>query len=230
MSRLPSSGNAKDPKGKDGTCPRGRRLKIILKTRQIIKRSIESPRTPFYAWNDPRLVGRFFTFATDAIANDTPVDSECATPSVKAVPLRLQGLVTKSMGRDATATAYRLDLGKSTSAEGILVYRNGKLWNEDLGLDEGVQGSWLSLASTDRILLRWRDETIGLRIIKKLIHILAVQNPIPKPKARYAIQLSCQILIEAYRKHIGLLSLKIVQPATTPARSRSKSCQIPLNK
>jgi uncharacterized protein YecT (DUF1311 family) len=120
----------------------------------------ESPRTPFYAWNDPRLVGRFFTFTTSEIANDTPDDSECATPSVKAIPMRLQELVTKSMGGNATATAYRLDLGKNTSAEGILVYCNGKLWNEDLGLDEGVRGAWLSFASTDRILLRWRDETI----------------------------------------------------------------------
>ncbi|NIE62736.1 lysozyme inhibitor LprI family protein [Burkholderia sp. Ax-1719] len=120
----------------------------------------ESPRTPFYAWNDPRLVGRFFTFTTNAITNDTPDDSECATPSVKEVPMRLQELVTKSMGGNATATAYRLDLGKSTSAEGMLVYCNEKLWNEDLGLDEGVRGSWLSLASTDRMLLKWRDETI----------------------------------------------------------------------
>lgn len=125
-----------------------------------VRLNTESARTSYYAWNDPRLVGRFFTFTTKEIANDTPDDSECTNPSVAVITVPLQDLVTKSMGGNATATDYRLDSEKNGVAEGMFVYCGRKLWNEDLGLDNGLRGSWIYLADADRILLRWRDETI----------------------------------------------------------------------
>ncbi|MDH6151989.1 uncharacterized protein YecT (DUF1311 family) [Paraburkholderia sp. WSM4179] len=126
----------------------------------------QSPRTPFYAWNDPRLVGRLFTFTSNNITNDTPDDSECVTPSVKAAPMRLDELINKSMGgygyppKSAAAADYRLGLGQNNNTQAMRVYCNGDLWNKDLGLDNGVRGSWLFLSNTDQVLLRWRDETI----------------------------------------------------------------------
>lgn len=125
-----------------------------------------SPRTPLYAWNDPRLVGRLFTFTPRKIENDTPDDSECVMPFVKVTSMPIQELVSKSMGgygypsTAATAKDYRLDVIKNGKAALMRVYCNGNLWNEDLGLDDGVRGSWLFLVDANRILLRWRDESI----------------------------------------------------------------------
>ncbi|WP_423383673.1 lysozyme inhibitor LprI family protein [Burkholderia sp. LMG 32019] len=126
----------------------------------------ESPRTPFYAWNDPRLVGRLFTFDKKAITNDTFDYSECITPSVRTTSIRFQELISKSMAgyghpsKNATARDYRLDVGQAENTKVIQIYCNGSLWNEDLGLDDGVRGSWLFFANADQILLRWRDESI----------------------------------------------------------------------
>jgi hypothetical protein len=126
----------------------------------------ESPRTPFYAWNDPRLVGRFFNFTRNRITNDTLDDSECVFPNLKVSPVRLSELISKSMAgygyppRSATAHDYRLNAGQDKNSEVIQVFCNEGLWNGDLGLDDGVRGSWIFISSTDQILLRWRDETI----------------------------------------------------------------------
>lgn len=126
----------------------------------------ESPRTSFYVWNDPRLVGRLFTFTSAGITNDTPDDSECIMPNVKMISIQIDELISKSMAgygyppRSATVADYRLHFGKNSNSEAMQVYCNSNLWNEDLGLDEGVPGSWLFLESRDQVLLRWRDETV----------------------------------------------------------------------
>jgi uncharacterized protein YecT (DUF1311 family) len=107
-----------------------------------------------------------FTFGVKAITNDMADDSECITPNVRATPIRLQELISKSMGgygysrKNATARDYRLEVGKTGNTKAIQIYCNGNLWNDDLGLDDGVRGSWIFSVKADQILLRWRDESI----------------------------------------------------------------------
>lgn len=126
----------------------------------------EASRTPFYAWNDPRLVGRIFTFAPDKVTNDAPENSECMTPQIKITSADPRELIRKSMAGygypaiHADAKAYRLDVGRDKNSEIMQIYCKEKLWNGSLGADGGMQGSWLFLADGNRILLRWYDETI----------------------------------------------------------------------
>jgi uncharacterized protein YecT (DUF1311 family) len=126
----------------------------------------EASRTPFYSWNDPRLVGRIFTFSSDRILNDTPENFECLAPRINLAVIDLDDLIKKSMAGygypavHADAKAYQLDLGRDGSADIMQVYCKGKLWNGNLGVGAEMQGSWLFPAGGNRILVRWYDETI----------------------------------------------------------------------
>jgi uncharacterized protein YecT (DUF1311 family) len=126
----------------------------------------EASRAPFYAWNDPRLVGRIFTFSPDQISNDTPENFECLTPWIKIAVTDSDELIKKSMAGygypaiHADAKAYQLDLGRDRNPEIMQVYCKDKLWNGNLGAERNMQGSWLFLTDGNRILLRWYDETI----------------------------------------------------------------------
>ncbi|CAG4895281.1 lysozyme inhibitor LprI family protein [Paraburkholderia gardini] len=126
----------------------------------------EASRTPFYAGNDPRLVGRIFTFAPGQVTSDAPENSECVTPQIRITSADPQELIRKSMAgygypvMHADAKAYRLDVGRDKNPEIMQIYCKDKLWNGSLGADGGMQGSWLFLADGNRILLRWYDETI----------------------------------------------------------------------
>jgi uncharacterized protein YecT (DUF1311 family) len=126
----------------------------------------EASRTPFYTWNDPRLVGRMFTFSPDQISNDTPENFECMTPRINLVIIGLDDLIKKSMAGygypaiRADAKAYQLDLGRDGNADIMQVYCKDKLWNGNLGAEADMQGTWLFPAGDNRILVRWYDETI----------------------------------------------------------------------
>ena len=140
----------------------------------------EASRTPLYAWNDPRLVGRIFTFESTAISNNTPENFTCSKPDVKTLITGLQNLISKSMAgygypaKKASATDYSLNINLKKNFEVMRIYCDGDLWNGTLGIDGEVQGSWLFFANTTRLILRWYDETI-------LVLIKIQNNQLPTP-------------------------------------------------
>lgn len=126
----------------------------------------EASRTPLYAWNDPRLVGRVFAFSRDQISNDSPENENCLSPQLKIIYVDPYELIRKSMAgygypaMQASARAYRLSFGRDGSVKTMRIYCKGTIWNGGLGADGGEQGSWVVLLDTNHILLRWYDETI----------------------------------------------------------------------
>lgn len=126
----------------------------------------EASRTPLYAWNDPRLVGRIFTFTSNQISNDTPERLECVKPNVSATSAEPHQLIKKSLAgygypaRDASIEDYRLDTGRKGKVEVIRVYCGGSLWNGGLGVEGGIRGLWFFFIDTNRVVLRWFDEAI----------------------------------------------------------------------
>jgi uncharacterized protein YecT (DUF1311 family) len=126
----------------------------------------EASRKSFYIWNDPRLVGRIFTFAPGRVSTDAPENSECVISRVKLISADPRELIRESMAGygypavHADVESYRLDPDWDLRSKLIQIYCKDVMWNGSLGTDGGVQGSWLFMTRSERLVLRWYDETI----------------------------------------------------------------------
>jgi uncharacterized protein YecT (DUF1311 family) len=125
----------------------------------------EATATGQYFWNDPRLLGRLFTFETDSFWDDTPEFVGCAAPNIRSIDVKLPELIPASMAgygypaKRANSKNYEID---QLDAQTALVYQIscGKgPWHGELGTDE-FRGAWLASLKGDRLLLRWFGETI----------------------------------------------------------------------
>jgi uncharacterized protein YecT (DUF1311 family) len=123
-------------------------------------------RTTQYYWNDPRLVGRLFSFAPDRISDDAPEAEECISPAAVTTFVTPKILIGKSMGeygepaQQATPKDYALDIEEEKSSQVLQIYCGKELWQGTLGAGEGKRGAWIAPLKPDRILLRWYDETL----------------------------------------------------------------------
>lgn len=118
-----------------------------------------------YIWNDPRLVGRIFSFDDAVIRNNTPEFDVCAVPTFHPINFDLGGTIQTSMGGygyppvQPTASDYRIAPGDGKSRSIFEVRCGTTPWHNELGVDP-IRGVWIAKLGTDQIALRWFGETV----------------------------------------------------------------------
>ena len=121
-----------------------------------------------YVWNDARLRWRIFNFSNTQLSDDTSDSGTCETPTATVTKMPLLKLMDDSLGHpdgdDAdshpTPEAYELKADPNEQVNVISIHCKNGLWQGDLGTGKGVMGSWMYLAPTGRLVVRWRDETL----------------------------------------------------------------------
>ena len=123
-------------------------------------------RTLFYRINDPRLAGRIFSIGPDKLETNTPEEKRCMSLNVARKIPNVAKLIQSSMaGRSAapekpTLHDYRLSIPNVTVAEAFTVNCGTTLWAGGLGREGSVNGAWIVALPSNKIVVRWYDETI----------------------------------------------------------------------
>lgn len=126
-------------------------------------------RTTEFQWNDPRLVGRIYTFDSEEVSNDAyDFPDTCSRPEASSVRVTFPQLLRRSMGGYSSdqsnsdpVSDYQLNVSKTRQYSAVLLQCKNGRWQGDLkgqGKDS-IQGAWI-VKVNDRVYLRWRDESI----------------------------------------------------------------------
>jgi len=129
-------------------------------------------RTLMYTNNDSRLTGRLFTINHDSLKNNTPEYTRCTNPTIATKILTPVDLIGHSMaGRGMppeipTPKDYSLPLEDNTPIEVLSINCKEGLLEGNLGAESGLSGAWMITLSSDKLAVRWYDETI--LVLRKL--------------------------------------------------------------
>lgn len=124
-----------------------------------------------YELNDPRLIGRIFTFSRADITNDTPEGSNCKNPTFSTESVNIVELIGGSLGgngfptKRATPADYGLRPSPAQHVKLMRISCEGRVWEGGLGAGDGPNGAWMFLDADKTLVMRWYDETI--LILKK---------------------------------------------------------------
>ncbi len=129
---------------------------------------------PSYKWNDPRLLGRFFTLSREKIENDTPEREQCSQPRILFRKMNLKTLLQATLpmaeGTDI-ASAYELPKSVGKDVEVGWISCSNSTFGPDLNDPDDEKKlppratAWLLNLSdnekdTEKLALLWYDWTI----------------------------------------------------------------------
>ena len=124
-------------------------------------------RSPYYNYNDRRLMGRKVLFTADAVKGNFPEKTECLGPTVRNEITSLNSLLERTMGNQEDQSqedaAKRYQLQSDGRKEVQVVWVGCE--KGDLGPDSpfGPESfNWIAILSKNKIAMRWYDNTVLL--------------------------------------------------------------------
>lgn len=124
-------------------------------------------RSPYYNYNDRRLIGRNVFFSADTVKGNFSEKTECLGPTVRSEITSLNSLLERTMGnqedQSQAEAVKRYQLPGDGRKKVQVVWVGCK--KGDFGPDSpfGPEGfNWIAVLSDSKIAMRWYDNTVLL--------------------------------------------------------------------
>lgn len=173
--------------------------------------------TPSYGWNDPRLVGRLFTFRKNKIWTDAPENRSCTEINSQTSQTNLRDLISFSMPgfgnpvTHATEKNYRIDIPGSAMVDVVRVFCGTQSWQGSLGISDKESGAWILSLSAGKLLMRWYGETI---LTLKRVHDNAKPNPsfsCDKAKSEAEMEICSSYELSSFDKSVAISFSQLIK-------------------
>jgi len=126
-----------------------------------------------YNEGDRRLLGHTFSISPNLIVDDTEDDENgCAKATFSLKKISAISLFRDSFAKRLTGDTevqpgdFGLNFSLGNIVEIASVSCAAQLWNNGIGAENGVQGSWILIHSSEILLIHWYDDV--LLVLKKI--------------------------------------------------------------